>query len=110
MTPLEKIKAKCIECNPEIQSWMYGVEPCNKHKDFVFIRGKIECGECKPGCRPIRLADVLLTFKMSKCLDEYSICDVTCELVWEKQWNLLADNLMSQDTKTLEYIAEVLCL
>lgn len=108
---LEKIRAKVIEANPEIESrirWTK-VDP-----QFDGTDKGVE--ERLPA--PIRLADVLLAINRSdqrKQGHEWVIstagqfCDISRGYRWEAVlWNVENDDLEKQSEETLEFLAKVL--
>lgn len=90
---LQKIRAKCIEVNPEIVVW-----------------SPIVADKKRKAPRPIRLADVLLAMK-----------NVSLEVSWFEgddslmrldganvRWNLREDDLEKQSEETIKFIGSVL--
>lgn len=102
---LEKIRAKVIEANPEIESrvrWTK-VDP-----QFDGTDKGVE--ERLPA--PIRLADVLLAMKYDEVISRHGVFgkEHHGDVIWEAgpKWNLREDDLEKQSEETLAFISKVL--
>jgi hypothetical protein len=101
MPPLDLIRQKCIEANPDIEKAQE--VPCYCHNDPKCINAPK---------RPIRLADVLLAIgqKYGDHVLEFSGVE-TCSLEAARsvrKWNLREDDLTKQSPETLEFLASLL--